>query len=266
MFSGDYHSAFKGRGMSFSEVRNYQIGDDIRSIDWNVTARFNEPFIKIFDEEREMIFILMVDVSASGKFGSKDYLKSELINEIASILAYSSLQNNDKVGLLLFAEAVELYIAPKKGKKHILHIIRTLVSYEPKTLGTDVAIAMQFLSKITNRSALIFLISDFIAANFEKLLKQLTRRNDVIAVGIYDSFEEEIMDIGIVKMIDNETGKSQWIDTSDALQRKIVNDFYTGQRNQISDIFKRSNIDFTFIKTNEDYIKPLHLLFKRRKK
>ena len=214
IFGGEYHSAFKGRGMTFSEVRNYQFGDDVRTIDWNVTARYNEPFVKVFEEERELTLMLMVDVSSSALFGTKNSLKKNIITEISATLAFSALQNNDKVGMIMFSDQVELFIPPSKGKTHVLRIIRELIEFKPKSKQTDIKIAFEFLTQVLKKKSIAFILSDFISPNFEKPLKIASNKHDLTGIKVYDSFEKEIPNLGLVKMQDQETGQFKLIDTS----------------------------------------------------
>ena len=214
VFGGEYHSTFKGRGMTFSEVRQYQFGDDVRAIDWNVTARYNEPFVKVFEEERELTLMLVVDVSGSEKFGTKTQFKREILTEIAATLAFSALQNNDKVGLILFSDQIELYIPPKKGKSHVLRIIRELIEFQPKSRKTDLAQALKFLASIMKKKAIVFLISDFMVNDYEKTLKIAAKKHDVTGIRVYDVREKSIPNLGKVNLLDAETGETMLVDTS----------------------------------------------------
>ena len=214
IFGGEYHSAFKGRGMTFSEVRNYQFGDDVRTIDWNVTARYNEPFVKIFEEERELTLMLMVDVSNSALFGTNNALKKNIITEISATLAFSALQNNDKVGLILFSDQVELYIPPSKGKTHVLRIIRELIEFKPLSKKTDIKVALEFLTRILKKKSITFILSDFISSDYEKSLKIISKKHDLTGIKVYDKFEEAIPNLGLVQMFDQETEEIKMIDTS----------------------------------------------------
>jgi uncharacterized protein (DUF58 family) len=265
IFSGEYHSAFKGRGMAFSEVREYTPGDDVRAIDWNVTARFNTPFVKVFEEERELSVMLMVDASASGQFGTHDKTKKELIAELSAVIAFSASTNNDKVGLILFTDKIEKFIPPKKGKSHILRIIRELINFEPQNKGTHLEVPLKFLTNAIKKRSIAFLISDFQAPiNYSDALKISNKRHDLVAVRVIDKTEQELPDIGLIKLMDNETGKLIWIDTSDKSFRKQ----YVANRlkfeNELKDLFNRSGIDATQVYTNENYVKPLMNLFKKR--
>ncbi|MDP1746899.1 MAG: DUF58 domain-containing protein [Bacteroidota bacterium] len=265
LFSGEYHTAFKGRGMTFSEVREYQAGDDIRSIDWNVTARFNNTYVKIFEEEREMTVMLLVDVSASGEFGSQKQLKQELITELCAVLAFSAIQNNDKIGVIFFTDKIEKFIPPKKGKTHILRIIRDLIEFKPEHKKTDIKQALKYLTNVIKKRSIAFVISDFITdTNFIDALKIANKKHDLVALRIYDKREMELPNIGLVKFMDAETGTLKWMDTSD---KNVRNHFYAEAKKQeasLKEIFNRSGVDSADINTADSYIKPLMNLFKRR--
>ncbi|MES2140441.1 MAG: DUF58 domain-containing protein [Bacteroidota bacterium] len=265
LFSGEYHTAFKGRGMTFSEVREYQAGDDIRSIDWNVTARFNNTYVKIFEEEREMTVMLLVDVSASGEFGTQKQLKQELITELCAVLAFSAIQNNDKIGVIFFTDKIEKFIPPKKGKTHILRIIRDLIEFKPEHKKTDIKQALKYLTNVIKKRSIAFVISDFITdANFIDALKIANKKHDLVALRIYDKREMELPNIGLVKFMDAETGTLKWIDTSD---KNVRIHFYAEAKKQeaaLKEIFNKSGVDSADINTAESYIKPLMNLFKRR--
>jgi uncharacterized protein (DUF58 family) len=264
LFSGEYHSAFKGRGMAFSEVREYQPGDDIRTIDWNVTARFNNPFVKVFEEERELTVMLLIDMSASDSFGTDSQLKKELITELAAVLAVSAIQNNDKVGVILFTDRVEKFIPPKKGKSHILRIIRELLGFEPEHKKTDVGEAVKYFYNAIKKRSIGFIISDFLTGDFTDELKMANRRHDVIALQIYDRRELELPKMGFVQFTDPETGEVSWVNTN----RKKLRDGYaanaTEHHRRIKETFKKSGVDFAKIKTGESYVTPLLNLFKNR--
>jgi uncharacterized protein (DUF58 family) len=264
VFSGEYHSAFKGRGMTFSEVREYQPGDDIRSIDWNVTARFNTPFVKVFEEEREMTVMLLVDVSASGEFGTQKQLKQDLITELCAVLSFSSIQNNDKIGVIFFTDKIEKFIPPNKGKKHVLRIIRDLIEFKPEHKKTDLTVALKYLTNAIKKKSVAFVISDFMDKNFSDALKIANKKHDLVALRVYDKREQEIPDIGLVKMLDAETGEFRWIDTSDKETRKHF--VVEGLKHEafIKDVFNKSGVDAAYINTAEAYITPLMNLFKRR--
>lgn len=265
LFSGEYHTAFKGRGMTFSEVREYQAGDDIRSIDWNVTARFNNTYVKIFEEEREMTVMLLVDVSASGEFGTQKQLKQELITELCAVLAFSAIQNNDKIGVIFFTDKIEKFIPPKKGKTHILRIIRDLIEFKPEHKKTDIKQALKYLTNVIKKRSIAFVISDFITdTNFIDALKIANKKHDLVALRIYDKREMELPNIGLVKFIDAETGTLKWMDTSD---KNVRIHFYAEAKKQeasLKEIFNRSGVDSADINTADSYIKPLMNLFKRR--
>ena len=264
IFSGQYHSVFKGRGMAFSEVREYQPGDDIRSIDWNVTARFNHPYIKVFDEERELTVVLLIDVSASNHYGTKKNLKKDLITEIAAVLAFSAIQNNDKVGVIFFSKTVEKFIPPKKGTSHILRIIRELIEFKPVHQGTNLTEPLRFLTNAIKKRCTAFLISDFIDKGFEDALKIGGKKHDLIAVRIHDHRETELPEVGLIRARDAESGKLIWIDTSDRNVRRHYDFWYKKHREYLNDTFIRSGIDAASVATDEDYIKPLMKLFKKR--
>lgn len=264
VFAGQYHSAFKGRGMTFSEVREYQYGDDIRNIDWNVTARFNHPFVKIFEEERELTVMLVIDVSGSRNFGTAMRTKRELITEIAAVLSFSAIQNNDKIGAILFSSKVEKFIPPKKGKSHILRIIRELLEFEPEETATDVSEALRYLTNAIKKRSISFLLSDFIAPNFEDAIRIAGRKHDLIALQVYDPREVEIPPVGLVKLQDAETGTWKWVDTSDPVTRRAYNNWWKNRQQNLSQVFLRCGVDNASIRTNEDYIKPLINIFKKR--
>jgi uncharacterized protein (DUF58 family) len=264
IFSGQYHSAFKGRGMAFSEVREYQFGDDIRSIDWNVTARFNHPYVKIFEEERELTVMIMIDVSGSNSFGTREQLKSGKITEIAAVLAFSAIQNNDKVGVIFFSDKIEKFIPPKKGTSHILRIIRELVDFKPEHQTTRISEPLKFLTNAIKKRCTAFLISDFMDDNFTDAIKIASRKHDLIGVRIVDFRETEIPDIGLVKFRDFETGKQFWADTSSKELRNTLNFRWQKHEKQLQEVFLKSRIDVATILTDQDYIKPLMTLFKKR--
>ncbi len=266
IFGGEYHSAFKGRGMSFSEVREYAYGDDIRSIDWNVTARSNTPYIKIFEEERELILMLLVDISASSLFGTTTQTKRNLITEICAVLSFSAITNNDKVGVIFFSDKVERYIAPKKGRSHILFIIRELITMEPhRNAQTNVQAALKFLNNIMKKRAITFLLSDFISAPFSDALNVAGKRHDIIGINVHDKRDKEMPDVGVMKVQDAESGNALWIDTSSKALRKKYNDNYLRHEQYTKDAFMKSGSSFVPIQTDEDYVKKLQLFFKARK-
>lgn len=265
VFSGQYHSAFKGLGITFSEVREYQYGDDVRNIDWNVTARLNHPFVKIFEEEREMTVVLLIDVSGSNDFGSQTVSKRELSAEIAAVLAFSAIQNNDKVGVIFFSNKIEKFIPPKKGTSHILRIVREIITFEPQDKGTDIADGLRFLSSAIKRRATAFIISDFMTHNpFEQELRMAANKHDVVALRITDKRETDIPKLGLVQFVDAETGKPVWADTSSEAWRKAYSTSIHGLSGSLNKIFSNNGIDNTLIYTDEDYVKPLMQLFKRR--
>ncbi|MEI6174314.1 MAG: DUF58 domain-containing protein [Bacteroidota bacterium] len=264
IFSGEYHSVFKGRGMAFSEVREYQPGDDIRNIDWNVTARFNHPFIKIFDEERELTVVLLIDVSASNQFGTQKTLKQEVITEIAAVLAFSAIQNNDKVGVIFFSKTVEKFIPPKKGTSHILRIIRELIEFKPQQQGTNLTEPLRYLTNAIKKRCTAFLLSDFLDRGFEDAIKIANNKHDLIAVRIFDERELELPDVGLIRARDPEANKQIWIDSSDRRVRRQYNNWYLAHNDYLNETFLRSGVDVAKISTNQDYIKPLMGLFRKR--
>ena len=264
IFSGEYHTSFKGRGMTFSEVRQYQYGDDIRAIDWNVTARYNEPYVKVFEEERELTMMLMVDISGSESFGTKNQLKSEVVTEIAATLAFSSTQNNDKVGLILFSDAIELYIPPKKGKSHVLRIIRELIEFQPKSKKTDLAQALKFLSSVMKKKAIVFLISDFMTSNYEHTLKIAAKKHDVTGIRVFDPREASLPNIGLVNMLDAETGQSLLVDTTSKNTRLNYEKFYHENVKYFTETFSKSGAGSLSSRVDESYVTKLLGYFKAR--
>lgn len=264
IFAGEYHSAFKGRGMAFSEVREYQYGDDVRNIDWNVTARFNRPFIKIFEEERENTVMLLIDVSGSREFGTVERFKKNLVTEIAATLAFSTIQNNDKIGVVFFSDCVEKFIPPQKGKKHVLHIIRELLTFQPKHRNTSLDTALRYLTNAIKKRCTAFVVSDFMDDNFEKSLRIANHKHDVVALHIYDQREAELPDVGLILMTDAETGAQRWIDTSDRTLRDSYLRKWRERDEALTAIFAKSGVDSVKIKTNDDYVKQLLKLFKKR--
>jgi uncharacterized protein (DUF58 family) len=265
IFSGEYHSAFKGRGMAFSEVREYTPGDDVRSIDWNVTARFNSPFVKVFEEERELSVMLLVDVSASGLFGTFEKIKQDLITELCAVISFSASTNNDKIGIIFFSDKIEKFIPPKKGKTHVLRIIRELIDFQPQNKATNIEVPLKFLTNAIKKRTICFLISDFYAPfNYTDALKISNKRHDMVAVRIVDKTEQEIPSIGLIKLMDNESGKTIWVDSSDKNFRKQFAVNRLKFENDLKDLFNRSGVDATTVYTNESYIKPLMNLFKKR--
>ncbi len=264
IFSGEYHSVFKGRGMAFSEVREYQYGDDIRNIDWNVTARYNHPYIKIFEEERELTVMLLIDVSGSNSFGTQMQLKQELITEIAAVISFSAIQNNDKVGVIFFSDKIEKFIPPKKGSSHILRIIRELIDFKADNKGTDIAEALRFFTNAIKKKSTAFLISDFMSQGYDKALQIANHKHDLIAVRITDKRETELPDIGLTRMKDAETGNTVWVDTSSKKVRNYFNKWSDKKRKELDSLFARFGIDMVKVYTGEDYVKPLMNMFKKR--
>ena len=263
IFAGEYHSQFKGRGMAFSEVREYQPGDDVRSIDWNVTARLNKPYIKVFEEERELTVMLLVDVSGSRNFGTLSQMKRDMMAEVAATLAFSTIANNDKVGVIFFSDKIEKFIPAKKGKTHVLHIIRELLSFEPTSTGTDIAQALQYFANAQKRHCTAFLISDFIGAGaMYKPLLIASNRHEVNAIQIYDRREAELPNIGLVKFYDAETGNDLWIDTAIAAVRNDYAQAWRENQNEIQQLFTRTGVNHVSIRTDEDYVKALMHLFR----
>ncbi|WP_445383748.1 DUF58 domain-containing protein [Robiginitalea sp. IMCC43444] len=264
IFGGEYHSTFKGRGMTFSEVRQYQYGDDVRSIDWNVTARTNEPYVKVFEEERELTMMLMVDVSGSEFFGTVDQFKREVLTEISATLAFSALQNNDKAGLILFSDQVELFIPPKKGKSHVLRIIRELLEFEPQSHKTDLSQALKFLSNVLKKKSIVFVLSDFIAEDYEQTLKITGKKHDLTGIRIYDPMETEIPNLGMVYMQDAETGKIRLVNTQSKKVRQRYASYYTERLDYFRETFKRAGCGHLDCRVDESYVKKLLGYFKHR--
>jgi uncharacterized protein (DUF58 family) len=264
IFSGEYQTAFKGRGMAFSEVREYQVGDEIRTIDWNVTARFNHPYVKVFDEEREMTVMLLVDVSGSKNFGTQTQQKQELATELCAVLAFSAIQNNDKVGVLFFSDKVEKFIPPKKGRSHILMIIRELIDFKPEHKGTNIAEALRYFTSAIKKRSTAFLISDFMSEKFENELKIANRKHDLVALKLYDVHEEEFPDLGLIPVADEESGQIEWINTGDKKVRQAYKAAALERNGRLQDLFRRSGVDYTSIGTHQSYIQPLMTLFKKR--
>jgi uncharacterized protein (DUF58 family) len=264
IFSGEYHTSFKGRGMTFSEVRQYQYGDDIRAIDWNVTARYNEPYIKIFEEERELTMLLMVDVSGSENFGSKNQFKKEIVTEIAATLAFSATQNNDKIGLILFSDETELFIPPKKGRSHVLRIIRELIEFEPKSKQTDVSQALKFLSGTQKKKAIVFLISDFMTEEYENTLKIASKKHDITGIRVYDIREEKMPNVGMVSMLDAETGQTVLVNTSSKSVRFNYEKYYQDKVNYFKETFRKSGSGTVNTRVDESYVTKLLGYFKSR--
>ena len=266
VFSGEYHSVFKGRGMEFSEVREYQFGDDIRNIDWNVTARFGHPFIKVFEEERELTVLLMVDLSGSLMFGSISKTKQRVAAELSAILAFSALKNNDKVGLILFTDKIEKFVPPRKGNKHVLRIIREVLSFEPEGNSTDIKSALEFMNNAIKKRSIVFLLSDFMDSGYDKILKVVGRKHDLIGVVLDDRRENEFPPIGLIKFTDAETGAERWIDTSSQRVRQAMKLTRQKEISQRDSLFLMSRLDKIYVQTGEDYIKPLVQFFRLRER
>lgn len=264
IFGGEYHSTFKGRGMTFSEVRQYQFGDDVRSIDWNVTARYNEPFVKVFEEERELTMMLLADISGSELFGTTNQFKKDIITEISATLAFSALQNNDKVGLILFSDEVELFIPPKKGKSHVLRIIRELLEFSPKSRATDISGALKFLTNIMKKKAIVFVLSDFIAEDYGHTLKITGNKHDVTGIRVYDAREEEIPNLGVVQMMDAETGKLRLVNTQSGKVRVAYERFHRERLEYFRDSFTKAGCGVLNCRVDESYVKKLLGYFKQR--
>ncbi len=264
VFSGEYHSAFKGRGMEFAEVREYQPGDDIRTIDWNVTARFNHPFVKVFEEERELVVMLLIDMSGSLGFGSGEKRKQRIAAELSSILAFSAMKNNDKVGMILFTDRIERFVPPKKGRSHVLRIIREILSFVPEGKGTDIKSALEYFNGIIKKRSISFLVSDFIDENFDKILKVVSRKHDLIGVVLEDERENSLPKIGLTKFKDLETGEIRYIDLSKETVREYFNSVVNQKKNDLNRLFRLSGIDSININTKDSYIKPLVQFFKKR--
>ena len=264
IFAGEYHTAFKGRGMTFAEVREYQYGDDIRSVDWNVTARFGHPYIKVFEEERELTVVLLIDVSGSREFGSVTQLKKDIFTEVAATLAFSTIQNNDKIGVIFFSDKIEKFIPPKKGKKHVLHIIRELIDFTPESNKTDIGGALRYFTNAIKKSSTAFVISDFMDKSFERDLTIANRKHDVVALQVYDIRETELPNVGLVKLKDAETGERIWVDTSDKRLRTTYKHAWGESQLALQKVFTKSGVDTVSMSTSEDYVRALMKLFKMR--
>ncbi len=265
IFAGEYHSAFKGRGMSFAEVREYQPGDDIRDIDWNVTARMNHPYVKVFEEERELTMMLLIDLSASQRFGTRLRSQRDLATEIAATLAFSAMQNNDKIGVIFFTDRIEKFIPPQKGRKHILYIIRELLNFTPQGKRTDVSVPLEYLVKIISKRSIAFLLSDFLtSSDYSKQLLVAARKHDLVALQLYDHNMASLPNVGLLKIADAETGHEQYIDTSSLEMRKHQQQWWNNQSKRLTELFRKSNIDYASIATDTDYVKPLMQLFAQR--
>jgi len=265
IFAGQYHSAFKGRGMAFSEVREYQFGDDVRDIDWNVTARFHRPYVKVFEEERELTVMLLIDVSGSLDFGTQKQMKRDMVTEIAATIAFSAIQNNDKIGVVFFSDRIEKYIPPKKGRKHILYIIREMLDFHPDSKRTDVKQAVEFLSSVQKRRTTAFILSDFyVRDEFQQSLQICNRKHDVVAIQVYDQRARELPDVGLMKVVDAETGHEQYVDTGSKAFRQAYHKYWVSRQSQLEETFNKSNVDHVSVATNEDFVKALMMLFKQR--
>lgn len=265
IFAGEYHTAFKGRGVIFSEVREYQFGDDVRDIDWNVTARHNRPFVKVYEEERELTMMLLIDVSGSRNFGAVGVEKKEMMAEIAATLAFSSIQNNDKVGVIFFSDKIEKFIPPKKGKKHILLIIREIIDFTPENNGTDIQLALEYMTNVIKKRVTAFLISDFIApGNYEKTMSMANKKHDIVALQVYDKRDARLPDVGLIKMKDSETGTQVWVDSSSKKVRSLYDKAWYMRQQYISQTTAKCGVDLATISTDEDYVKSLLSIFRKR--
>jgi uncharacterized protein (DUF58 family) len=264
IFAGEYHSAFKGRGIAFSEVREYQYGDDIRSIDWNVTARFNHPYVKVFEEERELTVMLLIDVSGSGNFGTTTGYKKDIMTEVAAVLSFSAIFNNDKIGVIFFSDKVEKFIPPQKGRRHILRIIRELLDFKSTSSKTNLDEPLRFLTNAIKKRCTTFIISDFFAPDFEEALRIASNKHDIVALKVFDPVERAIPDIGLIKVADSETGEEKWIDTSSRFARQSYEEWWNKHIELVKNIFKRCGVDSTELRTDLDYVKPLIMLFENR--
>ena len=265
IFAGQYHSAFKGKGMSFSEVREYQYGDDVRDIDWNVTARYHKPYVKVFEEERELTVMLLIDVSNSLDFGTVKQMKKDMVTEIAATLAFSAIQNNDKIGVIFFSDRIEKFIPPKKGRKHILYIIRELLDFKPESKRTDIKMAVEYLTNVIKKRCVTFMLSDFIDDNdYRNALTIANRKHDIVAIQVYDRRLAELPDVGLMKVRDAETGHEQWIDTSSAKLRNAHHTWWKERQVRLAETFTKSNVDSVSVRTDQDYVKSLLNLFAKR--
>ncbi len=266
VFSGEYHSVFKGRGMEFAEVREYQPGDDVRTIDWNVSARSGHPFVKVFEEERELTVMLLVDVSSSGNFGTAEQFKREIAAELSAVLAFSAIKNNDKVGLMIFSDKIEKFIPPRKGKKHVLRVIREILFYKPQDSSTDLNVALEYLSRIIKRKSTVFLISDFLTENFEKSLHVANRKHDIIAISVTDPREVSLPNVGLIELLDAETGESVTVDAGDPQIRNAFYQTASNHRQELSALFRSIGVDHIDILTDRSYIEPITRFFKMRER
>ena len=265
IFAGEYHSAFKGRGMAFSEVREYTYGDDMRDIDWNVTARYNKSVVKVFEDERELTVMLLIDVSESLSFGTSTMIKRNMLAEIAATLAFSAIQNNDKIGVIFFSDKIEKFVPPKKGRKHILYIIREILSFKPENNKTDISIALRYLTNAIKKRCTAFLLSDFIdTSDYKQALKIANRKHDLVSIQVYDKLSTDLKSLGLMKIKDPETGNEQWIDTSSKRVRTIYRNWWNNQQADMNTAFKQSGVDSISVSTDEDYVKYLLMLFQKR--
>jgi uncharacterized protein (DUF58 family) len=265
IFAGQYHSAFKGKGMSFSEVREYQYGDDVRDIDWNVTARYNKPYVKVFEEERELTVMLLIDVSNSLDFGTVKQMKKDMVTEIAATLAFSAIQNNDKIGVIFFSDKIEKFIPPKKGRKHILYIIRELLDFKPESKRTDIKMAVEYLTNVIKKRCTTFMLSDFIDEHdYRNALTIANRKHDIVAIQVYDRRMSELPDVGLMKVRDAETGHEQWIDTSSIKLRNAHHNWWKERQQLLDETFTKCNVDSVSVRTDQDYVKSLLNLFAKR--
>ncbi|MGN7819731.1 DUF58 domain-containing protein [Chitinophaga varians] len=264
IFAGEYHSAFKGRGMSFSEVRDYHFGDDVRSIDWNVTARFNHPFVKVFEEERELTVMLLVDMSESSSFGTRKRDKRDLITELCAVLAFSAIKNNDKVGVIFFSDGMEKYIPPKKGKSHILFIIRELLSFTPKRKGTNIKETLRFFNNAAKKRSIVFMLSDFLSGEYQDALNIAAKRHDMVGIQVYDQRDRELPPVGLIQVADAETGATQWVDTADRRVRQYYEHQFAQHAQYCKNAFMKSGAELMTIRTDEDYVKALQTFFLNR--
>ena len=266
IFSGEYHSVFKGRGMAFSEVREYQFGDDIRMIDWNVSARFNHPFVKVFEEERELTVMLLVDVSGSGEFGTVQQMKKDVATELCAVLAFSAIQNNDKVGVILFSDVIEKFIPPKKGRTHILRIVRELLDFRPEHKGTNIAEGLRYLTSAIKKRSTAFLISDFLDDGYDDALKIAAKKHDLIGIRLYDQREAELSESGLLRVVDAESGEAMWVDAGEATVRDRYSRWWNERSEQRNKLFRRSGVDAIDIRIDQSYVNPLVAFFRIREK
>lgn len=265
IFAGEYHSAFKGRGMAFSEVREYSYGDDMRDIDWNVTARYNKPFVKVFEEERELTVMLLIDVSESLSFGTSTIIKRNMVAEIAATLAFSAIQNNDKIGVIFFSDKIEKFVPPKKGRKHILYIIREILNFKPENNKTDISMVLRYLTNAIKKRCTAFILSDFIdSSDYKQALKIANRKHDLVSIQVYDKLSTELKPLGLMKIYDPEVGREQWIDTSSRKVRAIYRNWWSNLQTDMNAAFKQSGVDSISVSTDDDYVKSLLMLFRKR--